>query len=202
MSAKTEACWDRTEGCCMTDAFERKMGRREGPQVIFFGGDDEREQWTWECRFPHKDYSVRTFNDAPTWVEAAAELTKHHARHHGARGRHGCPRCGAPVQNRVGDPERTDLCPPCTAEVVSGGLVTEATALRHKVFEHERRVVKVEGEIAGALNDAETRFNRIRALVTATGSDISCAGYGIGDDGCFVAGLAERVLAVLDGTAP
>lgn len=27
MSAKTEACWDRTEGCCMTDAFERGMRR-------------------------------------------------------------------------------------------------------------------------------------------------------------------------------
>lgn len=24
---KTEACWDRTEGCCMTDAIERGMRR-------------------------------------------------------------------------------------------------------------------------------------------------------------------------------
>lgn len=178
--------------------FERKMRRPDGPQVIFFGGDDAREEWTWECRFPHQR-ETRTFNDAPTWAEAAAQLAKHHERHHGARGRHGCPRCGAPVCNRAGDPERTDLCPPCTAEVATGGLVTEATALRHKAAEHERRMEKLEGEIAGALNDAETRLDRIRALVTATGDDLSCAGHDIGHDGCFVAGLAERVLAVLDG---
>lgn len=114
---KTEACWDRTDDrCCMTETFERKMRRRDAPQVVNFGGDDAREQWTWECRFPHKDH-VRAFNDAPTWAEAVGELTEHHNRWHGSRGRHGCPRCGAPVCNRAGDPERTDLCPPCTVIV-------------------------------------------------------------------------------------
>ena len=91
-----------------------EVRRRGGPQVIFFGGDDEREEWTWECRFPHQE-AMTAFNDAPTWAEAAAQLREHHRQHHGPRGRHACPRCGNPVQNRTGDPERTDLCPPCTA---------------------------------------------------------------------------------------
>lgn len=181
---------------------DQRMRRRRVPQLIFFGGDDEREMWTWDCRFPH-GRGVRTFDDVPTWADAARALREHHRMWHGRRGRHGCPRCGAPVQNRAGDPERTDLCPPCTAIVATGGLVTQATALRHKAAECERRIEKLEGEIAGALNDAEARLDRIRALVTASGPDLSCAGGDIGDDGCFVAGLALRVLAVLDlGTAP
>jgi hypothetical protein len=185
---KTEACWDRTEGCCMTEAFERKRGRREGPQVIFFGGDDAREEWTWECRFPHQR-ETQTFNDAPTWAEAAAQLAKHHQRHHGARGRHGCPRCGAPVCNRTEDPERTDLCPPCTVEVFAGGALAEVERLR-----------AVQAEDYAGIERITVQRDQIRALVTATGPDLSCAGHSIGHDGCFAAGLAERVLAVLDET--
>jgi hypothetical protein len=96
---------------------------RGGPQVIFFGGDDAREEWTWECRFPHRE-AMPVFNDAPTWAEAAARLREHHRQHHGPRGRHACPRCGNPVQNRTGDPERTDLCPPCTAALFQGEVGT------------------------------------------------------------------------------
>lgn len=91
--------------------------RHDGPQSIFQFAEDGREQWTWECRFPHREH-VRASNSAPTWAEVLTDLIEHHERHHGSRGRHGCPRCGAPVCNRAGDPERTDLCPPCTVIVL------------------------------------------------------------------------------------
>jgi len=140
--------------------------RRGGPQVVFFGGDDAREEWTWECRFPHP-HEVRTFNDAPTWDEAVQELAAHHRQWHGARGRHGCPRCGAPVCNRAADPERTDLCPPCTLLVFGGQPDEDAKALRAEL-DAARREVRKYREAASKYQDEHAKehaeVDRLRAV--------------------------------------
>jgi hypothetical protein len=78
---KTEACWDRTEGCCMTDAFERKT-RPKAPARIVFGGDDDREMWTWECGMRDHVPNARTFDDVPTFRDAVVALIAHQWWHH------------------------------------------------------------------------------------------------------------------------
>lgn len=86
MSAKTEACWDRTKGCCMTDAFERRMKRKPRARIVF-GGDDERSMWTWECKMRGHVPNARTFDNVPTFADAIVALAAHQWWHHGVEAR-------------------------------------------------------------------------------------------------------------------
>lgn len=47
------------------------------------------------------------------------------------------------------------------------------------------------------LEAARERETQIRALIADDGSEVSCGGYGVLSDGCYVRDLGLRILAVL-----
>lgn len=51
------------------------------------------------------------------------------------------------------------------------------------------------------LEAARERETKIRALLADDGPEVSCGGYGVLSDGCYVRDLGLRVLAILEGTS-
>jgi len=82
MTAKTEACWDRTEGCCLVDAMERKMHRPrawgDAPGLIrrsrFSNG------WIVACRIcpPSTTGAPRNFAWPKGGIEDAVQVLAEH----------------------------------------------------------------------------------------------------------------------------
>ena len=72
--AARDAMWDADL------AISEHISRQPRPR-IFFGGDDERSMWTWEC-WNHGKNVTSYFDDVPTWADAAQALKDHWAEHH------------------------------------------------------------------------------------------------------------------------
>lgn len=59
---------------------KRKWG--DAPARIVFGGDDDHEMWTWECRMRGHVPGARTFGDVLTFRDAVITLVAHQWWHH------------------------------------------------------------------------------------------------------------------------
>lgn len=86
---KTEACWDRTEGCCMTEAFERgmrqpKRRRAANGQSVSRNTRKSTDTWWWDCDREHDTSKgpVPWCGNELTQDEAYAALDRHNAEHH------------------------------------------------------------------------------------------------------------------------
>ncbi len=65
---------------------------------------------------------------------------------------------------------------------------------QHCIVTMADRARRLEADLVAA----QERVERLRALATAEGPDVSCGGYGVTSTGCYAGNLAHRVLLVLD----
>lgn len=87
---KTEACWDRTEGCCMTDAFERGTAERGWIASVYRNRDEAGQlvpEWTWECwldsiELEHEVIPHATDTTLPSHTTAMEALADHQRKNH------------------------------------------------------------------------------------------------------------------------
>jgi hypothetical protein len=86
MTAPKQACWDRTEGCCMVDAFKARMKpkRRRAANGQRVTANSLKLTWWWDCDHAHdcSDGTVPFWGSRSTQDEAYAALDAHNAAHH------------------------------------------------------------------------------------------------------------------------
>jgi len=107
MTAKAEACWDRTEGCCLVDAMKPVRRRGDAPLLVdrtvsekAFADDVWRghpefwgDQWLWRCMVETCQPQEEPWEPLPgtegradTWAEALRLGLEHLQQQHAKEG--------------------------------------------------------------------------------------------------------------------